>query len=287
MLTLDQIEHYKTQGFLVLNNFVSTEECRTMRERAAALVANSDPIVDPRCIFDSKSKSKRMVSYSYFLESTNKISLFFEASAVDSSGKMLMDKHRAIMKIGHALHDYDPVFEKYSHAPRMHELARGLGYKKPLIAQSRYFFKPSEFGAAIPPHQDSDMLYTEPLSCSTLWLALEHTTTGNGCLWVSPRSHKAGLRYRFVRDHLNGIDNRISLGNFDPIEESSYVPLEVDEGTAILMSGELFHKSNRNMATHTRQAFGLHLIEGDVTHNYPSENWLQRPGGFGELRHLG
>lgn len=287
MLTSDEIKHYKTQGFLVLDNLASPAECHAMRERAALLVTNSEPIVDPRCIFDSKAKGKRMVSYSYFLESTNKVSLFFEASAVDSNGRILMDKHRAIMKIGHALHDYDPVFEKYSHAPRMHEIARGLGYKKPLIAQSRYFFKPSEFGAGIPPHQDSDMLYTDPLSCSTIWLALENTTTENGCIWVSPGSHKTGLRYRFIRDHINGIDDRISLGNFEPIEASSYIPLEVKEGTAILMSGELFHKSNRNISTRTRQAYGFHFIEGAVTHKYPSDNWLQRPGGFGELRHLG
>lgn len=286
MLEEAQIEQYKTQGFLVLNNFASKDECQAMRDRAAALVANSDSTVDPRGLFDSKYIAKRLVSYSYFLESTNGISLFFEKSAVDADGKLLMDKNRAIIKIGHALHDCDPVFEKYSHSSKMHEIARALGYKKPMIGQSRYFFKPPEFGAAIPPHQDSDMLYTEPLSCTALWLALEKATLENGCLWVSPGSHLAGLRCRYIRDHVTGIDERVSLGNFEPIKGSSFIPLEVEEGTLILMSGELFHKSNKNSTKNTRQAYGLHFFEGHESYKFPAENWVQCPGGFGALRHL-
>lgn len=286
MLTPDQIEQYKTQGFLVLSNFASPDECRAMKERAHALVANAGPRVDPRGVFDHQTKGNRLVSYSYFLESTNKVSLFFAASAVDPDGLLRIDKNRAIVKIGHALHDYDPVFERFSHSPRMHEVARAFGYKKALIGQSRYFFKPPEFGAAIPAHQDSDKLYTEPLSCYALWLALEKATTQNGCLWVSPGSHRTGLRCRYIRDHVKGTDQRISLGNFEPIKDSSFIPLEVEEGTAIFMSGELFHKSNANTSTSTRQAYGLHFFEGDEGCKYPPENWLQRPGGFGELRHL-
>lgn len=89
MITQAQVQQYKTEGFLVIKNFASNHECRTMRERAAWLVENSSSVVDPRAIFDSQTKGNRLVSYSYFLESTNKISLFFEKSAVDSDGRML------------------------------------------------------------------------------------------------------------------------------------------------------------------------------------------------------
>jgi ectoine hydroxylase-related dioxygenase (phytanoyl-CoA dioxygenase family) len=41
------------------------------------------------------------------------------------------------------------------------------------------------------PHQDSTFLYTEPRTCTGLWLALEDATINNGCLWAIPGSHKS------------------------------------------------------------------------------------------------
>lgn len=40
------------------------------------------------------------------------------------------------------------------------------------------------------PHQDNTFLYTDPLTCIGLWVALEDATLENGCLWVLPKSHK-------------------------------------------------------------------------------------------------
>ena len=41
------------------------------------------------------------------------------------------------------------------------------------------------------PHQDNTFLYTEPRTCTGLWLALEDATINNGCLWAIPGSHKS------------------------------------------------------------------------------------------------
>lgn len=43
---------------------------------------------------------------------------------------------------------------------------------------------------AVPSHQDSSFLYTEPLSAVGFWFALEDCTEENGCLWFIPSSHK-------------------------------------------------------------------------------------------------
>lgn len=45
------------------------------------------------------------------------------------------------------------------------------------------------------PHQDNSFLYTEPPTCTGLWLALEDATIINGCLWAIPGSHKSTLSY--------------------------------------------------------------------------------------------
>lgn len=43
------------------------------------------------------------------------------------------------------------------------------------------------------PHQDNSFVYTDPPSCTGLWMALEDSTTVNGCLWAIPGSHKSGF----------------------------------------------------------------------------------------------
>src|SRR5260221_4054100 len=122
MLNPEQISQYLDEGYLVLKNFADQDECRSLRERAADLVSNGGPIVDPRCGFTSGFVAQRFVSHEFFVESLNGVKCFFEASTISPDGRILIDNHEAIVKIGHALHDYDHVFEKYSHSSRMHEI---------------------------------------------------------------------------------------------------------------------------------------------------------------------
>lgn len=47
------------------------------------------------------------------------------------------------------------------------------------------------------PHQDNSFVYTDPQSCTGLWIALEDSTTVNGCLWAIPGSHKSEFSYLY------------------------------------------------------------------------------------------
>ncbi|WP_161597650.1 phytanoyl-CoA dioxygenase family protein [Fluviispira multicolorata] len=277
---------YKDQGYLLIPDFASSDECRALQGHAAALVAAFNPTTDPRCQWNA-SLPVNHVSADYFLESLNKASIFFESSTITADGHMLCDKMKAVVKIGHALHDYDPIFKLFTHSLRMNQLVKALGYKKPLIAQSRYFFKLPGVKGAIHPHQDSTVVYTEPLSCCAIWIALEDATVENGCMWIIPRSHHDGLLGRVLSDPAAVYGRRfLKLGNIPPWNDSLFVPLEVKAGTAVVMSGELIHQSKINKSNFSRQAYALHFIEGFSTHRYAKDNWLQRPGGFGELLNL-
>lgn len=46
----------------------------------------------------------------YFLDSASQINFFFEEKAFDEAGKLQQPKELSINKIGHAMHDLDPVF---------------------------------------------------------------------------------------------------------------------------------------------------------------------------------
>lgn len=126
----------------------------------------------------------------YFLGSAGGIGCFFEEGAFDEQGNQIRPKSLAINKIGHAMHDLDPIFHAWSYSEKVKALSRSLGFKRPLPAQSMYIFKQPGIGGEVVPHQDSTFLYTTPPSVVGYWLALEDATKTNGCLWAIPGSHK-------------------------------------------------------------------------------------------------
>ena len=119
-------------------------------------------------------------SRQYFLDSASNVSFFFEEGAFDDDGNLQRQKEVSINKIGHALHDLDPAFRKFSRSDKMKALLDSLGYREPTPVQSMYIFKQPKIGGEVVPHQDSTFLYTDPPSVIGIWLALEDATLTNG-----------------------------------------------------------------------------------------------------------
>jgi phytanoyl-CoA hydroxylase len=144
-----------------------------------------------------------------------------------------------------------------------------------------YIFKQPGIGGEVTCHQDATFLYTEPLTVTGLWFALEDATRENGCLWAIPGGHKLGLKSRFLRAESGGTRFEVHDSNTWPLDR--LVPLEVKKGTLILLSGLIPHMSLMNKSQRSRHAYTLHVIE--AASHYPSGNWLQRapempPRGF-------
>src|SRR2546430_14265086 len=136
--------------------------------RAEELVRDFDPkgVVS---IFSTHEQTR--TSDDYFLESGDKIRFFFEANAFLPDGSLRQSKERSINKIGHALHDLDPVFDKFSRTEEIKQLISDLGIADPLLLQSMYIFKQPNIGGEVTCHQDATFLYTEPLRMLGLWFA--------------------------------------------------------------------------------------------------------------------
>jgi len=269
-ITPAQLERYDRDGFVVLADFVDEASCNRLRTRAEELVQEFDPqgVVS---IFSTHEQNR--ISDDYFLESGGKIRFFFEEHAFLPDGSLKQNKDRSINKIGHALHDLDPIFNQFSRAKQIRELTASLAIEEPLLLQSMYIFKQPNIGGEVACHQDSTFLYTEPTQIAGLWFALEDATVENGCLWVIPGGHRLGLKSRWVRSHEGGM--RFDVIDPYPFPEQKLVPLEVTKGTLVVLHGLLPHKSLPNKSQKSRHAYSLHVISGRSV--YPDTNWLQRP----------
>lgn len=269
MISSQQVDGYLTNGFLVIENFASEQECDELRQRAEQLVQAFEP-AEVMSIFTTNEQSR--VADEYFLTSGDKIRFFFEENAFAPDGTLKHSKERSINKIGHALHDLDPVFNRFSRTPKIQELARDLGIKNPLLLQSMYIFKQPNIGGEVACHQDSTFLYNEPIDIAGLWFALEDATIENGCLWGIPGGHKYGLKSRWVR--ITNDKMEFKVFNDEPWPEAELTPLEVKKGSLIVLHGLLPHRSLENRSAKSRHAYTLHIISGNA--HYPADNWLRR-----------
>jgi len=268
-LNPEQIRAYDRDGFLVVENFVDESACDSLRARAEGLVRDFDP-AGVVSIFSTHEQTR--TSDDYFLDSGDKIRFFFEENAFLPDGTLRQKKERSINKIGHALHDLDPAFDRFSRTTEIKQLVSDLDIFDPLLLQSMYIFKQPRIGGEVTCHQDATFLFTEPLRMIGLWFALEDATIDNGCLWAIPGGHKLGLKSRFVRAEGGG--TRFEVFDDTPWPEENLQPLEVAKGTLVVLHALLPHLSRENRSSKSRQAYTLHVIE--ASSDYPKDNWLQR-----------
>jgi phytanoyl-CoA hydroxylase len=133
MLTTDQRGQFHRDGYLVLPGFKGIDQIARLRERAAEIVNDFDP-GKGRSIFTTRDQAA--ATDAYFLQSDNTIRCFFEEEAFDADGALRQPKSLSINKIGHALHDLDPVFSAFSRDPKLAAVARDLGLADARVWQS-------------------------------------------------------------------------------------------------------------------------------------------------------
>ena len=321
-LTPTQLATFRSSGYLILPSVLSPSTVSSLLAETHTLLSSFSLHDHPMTRFTTIDRDH--VSDDYFLTSSDKIRFFFDEDAIDpSSNTLLRPKERAVNKIGHALHVLSPPFKAllspdHESGLAPSDIARSLGFRDPRCLQSMVICKQPETGGAVPPHQDSTFLYTDPPSAVGFWYALEDATLENGCLSFLPGSHQvclgswlrfedpsvyvltwsqwAPVTQRLVRK-ADGSGTEVvpnSGPHFPPSSETYtpcqipqdgqvYVPGEVKAGSLVLIHGNLLHKSERNLSQKGRIIYTFHIIEGEGS-VYDEKNWLQPPReGFTQL----
>jgi len=277
MLTAEQKHDFAENGFIVLPDFKSTEEISALKARANAIAAAHDFDASKEVFSTDRQRGPQADRVQdYFLKSANETRCFFEEKAFGANGNLVQPLEQSINKIGHAMHDLDPVFNAFSHGDKLADFAADVGLNQTQIWQSMYIFKQPRIGGEVGWHQDTGFFYTTPQSVTTFWFAIDDATLENGCIWVEPGGHKSPLRQQFIRAGRQ--TKLIDLDIMPWPDTDSAVPVEVKAGTLVCFNGMLPHYSAPNTSDKPRHAYTLHVTDGAC--EYAPENWIQRSKEF-------
>ena len=269
MLDAAQRQAFADDGYLVLPGFKPATELVAVMARAHAIVEAFDPS-QGASRFSTRDRS--LVADEKLIASADQVRCFFEEEALDDAGRLRVPKSLSINKIGHALHDRDPVFDAFSHGPALAALAADLGLSRPQVWQSQLIFKQPHIGGEVSWHQDASFFVTEPMTVTTFWFALEDATLDNGCLWVQPGGHRGALRERYVCEQGHLRMDKLDAPPWPAMGDALALP--VPAGTLVVFHGLMPNCSKPNRSPKSRLAYTLHVTDASAV--YSPLNWLQR-----------
>ena len=123
------------------------------------------------------------------------------------------------------------------------------------------FCKPAGDGHATPWHQDGHYWPIRPLATCTVWVALDPSTTANGCLRVIPRSHLARTSHPHLHEDRQdlALQQRLPETAFDA---ASAVDIELQPGMMSMHDVYMIHGADANRSGQRRTGVALRYMPG-------------------------
>lgn len=230
-LNADQLEFYRKNGYLAVENAVSESRVQEMRDRIEQLCD------------DWQSDQARRVGAQQ------------EASI---AGALTEDRNAVSVRKFSDLAPYEPVFAEHASDPKLLDLVESLIGAPILLYADQALLKPPRVGSEKMPHQDNAYFKVDPADAVvTCWCALDDAYLENGCMHYLPGSHLSGLV-----DHtaVKGTPHLVP-DEFDP-EKAAAVPIQA--GGVIFHHSQTLHYSPVNKTDDWRRAFVCHFVQADA-----------------------
>jgi hypothetical protein len=165
-------------------------------------------------------------------------------------------------------HFRDPRLFEWLFADEVLDLVEPILGPDIALFSSHFICKPRGDGKRVPWHEDSyywkGML--EPMEVCTVWLAIDPSTSENGCMNVIPRSHDRGL------SEYEPVDMRSNVfpeeARRHQVDESRKVAVELEANQCSLHDARLMHGSDANTSERRRCGYTMRYMSTRVRFNH-------------------
>lgn len=238
----DRVRQFAEHGFFVVDGVLSQRVCEEAKERIRAIVDQTSPGAD-------------------------KIGITFEPGK-DPSTLTVAERHLAVRKLT-CFVENDAFFRKLAATPSLLDPLNDVRAGTIRLFQDMMLIKPSGGGREKPWHQDLSYFSVRPpeavIGC---WIAFDEATVDNGCMHVTPGSHRQGLvKHWQPGSGPFGWEWQLSAGQ---VETKQILAVPLPPGSCLFFSSILKHGTPPNNSDRRRQAIQLHYAIG----NY---EWIGAP----------
>ena len=171
----------------------------------------------------------------------------------------LLERHPEFRNYCPALLHFDLAFAGYCETPGLLDMVEQLIGPDLALWNMSFFAKPAYDGQATPWHQDGQYWAIRPLATCSVWVAVDDSHRGNGCLRVLPGSHRA----RRLRRHRTNASPDLTLDQEllpDEFDERAAVDLVLEAGQISLHDVYLAHGSEPNRSPWPRRGMTMRIM---------------------------
>lgn len=189
----------------------------------------------------------------------------------------LVSRHPVFSDYCSALLAYDTWFLSVARRPDILDMVEQVIGSDFALWNSSFFAKPAKVGTRTPWHQDGEYWPIEPLATCTVWIALDASTTENGCLRVIPGSHKSRKLAKHNRSDAANIALNLELDAAE-FDESDAVDIVLQPGEISIHDVYLYHGSEPNLSDHSRRGMTLRYMPTSSVYRHGNETRFEREG---------
>ncbi len=239
MLTDQQVESFRRDGFVKAGRVLDEAQTRALRERL-------DDVMEGRS--KAQPEAKR---------------------------NMLGDSERVVIQVVN-IWEADDLFREHLYNPAICQtVCQLMGTQVLRVWHDQVQYKPPRIGGATSWHQDHPYWpILQPADLISAWVALEDADVENGCMWMVPGSHRWGPhKGGSIGTNQEDFTPTPDLSLLPPGAKVELVPCPVKAGEVMFHHCLTWHGSPPNNSERGRPAIAVHYMPG-YTRYEPSGSHL-------------
>ena len=225
MLSPDQIEFYRVNGYLTVENVLQADQVQELRQLVNTFVERSSQVTQSDDLFD------------------------LEPGHTPEQPKLRRLKNPS---------DQDPLFDRIVRSDQVLDIVAQFIGPSIRTNGNKLNMKSAAFGSPVQWHQDWAFYPHTNDDLLAVGLAIDDMQIANGCLQVIPGSHRGRIYDHHVDGHFAG---GISEDDFD---DRGAVSLEVPAGGMSIHHARTLHGSLPNTSQQPRRLWLIQYCAGDA-----------------------